>query len=171
VSPDDVLSRFRNLRRTRRGWSARCPAHDDRANSLSLAIGDDGRTLVNCFAGCRTSEITTAVGLSLRDLFADGHAPTRSSRTRALPPLEEARRDVLREAQQQPWSDDGVRLVYQLSDWIRLNRRKVHELRRLAAVDTETTWEILGRAARVETFVLAVEDELDDVLGRGGVDG
>jgi hypothetical protein len=45
----------------------------------------------------------------------------------------------------------------------------VHELRRLAAVDTETTWAILARAAAVATFVDAVEDELDDVLSGGAI--
>ena len=169
MSPDQVLARFRNLRRSRRGWTARCPAHDDRANSLSIAIGDDHRTLVHCFTGCRTSEIAAAAGLTTRDLFANGHAPSASGRARprALSPLEEARRDVLHLARRQPWADEGVTLVYQLSDWIRLNRKKVHELGRLAVAETESTWDILATASRVETFVHAVEDELDNVLAGG----
>jgi hypothetical protein len=168
VNPDEVIARFRNLRRNRRGWTAQCPAHDDRANSLSLAIGDDHRTLLHCFANCSAADIAAAVGLTTRDLFANGHASASArSRPRALSPLDEARRDVLRLAQQQPWARDGVCLVYELSDWLRWNRRKVRDLRRLAVADTETTWEILARAARVETFVHAVEDELDDVVTGG----
>lgn len=171
MSPDQVLARFRNLRRNRKGWTARCPAHDDRQNSLSVSIGDDHRTLLHCFANCSVSEIASAVGLNTRDLFADGHraAESTSRRQNWATPLEEARRDVLREAQRAPWADEGVMLVYQLSDWIRLNRKKVHELRRLAVHDTETTWEILARATRVETVVHAIEHELDDVLSGGAI--
>ena len=34
------------------GWSACCPAHDDRTPSLSLHDSDDGMALVHCHAGC-----------------------------------------------------------------------------------------------------------------------
>lgn len=39
------------------GWLCRCPIHDDRRPSLSLAQGDDGRLLVHCFTGCDPREI------------------------------------------------------------------------------------------------------------------
>ncbi len=51
------------------GWSARCPAHDDRSPSLSIAEGDDGRTLVKCHAGCKVEAICAAVDLSVVDLM------------------------------------------------------------------------------------------------------
>ena len=35
------------------GWMARCPAHDDRAPSLSIRDADDGKVLVHCHAGLR----------------------------------------------------------------------------------------------------------------------
>ncbi len=61
-------------------WMARCPveAHDDRTPSLSIAIGQDGRTLAKCFGGCSIEQVAGAIGLSTRDLFADsgnGSAP------------------------------------------------------------------------------------------------
>jgi putative DNA primase/helicase len=34
------------------GWVAKCPCHDDRKPSLSIKEGEDGRLLMNCFAGC-----------------------------------------------------------------------------------------------------------------------
>jgi hypothetical protein len=34
------------------GWTARCPAHDDRNPSLSITEDRDGRVLLHCFAGC-----------------------------------------------------------------------------------------------------------------------
>lgn len=52
-----------------RGHQARCPAHDDRRPSLSIAAGDDGRALIHCHAGCRVSAVVEALGLSQRDLM------------------------------------------------------------------------------------------------------
>ncbi len=34
------------------GWTARCPAHDDRTPSLSIRAAHDGKVLVHCHAGC-----------------------------------------------------------------------------------------------------------------------
>jgi hypothetical protein len=48
---------------------ARCPAHDDRHASLSIAEGKDGRILLHCFADCTTEAIVAALGLEMRDLF------------------------------------------------------------------------------------------------------
>ena len=39
------------------GWSARCPAHDDRTPSLSLRETGDGKVLVRCHAGCDQDEV------------------------------------------------------------------------------------------------------------------
>jgi hypothetical protein len=51
------------------GWSARCPAHHDRRNSLSVAEGEDGRVLVLCHAGCSTESVIAELGLDWPDLF------------------------------------------------------------------------------------------------------
>jgi DNA primase len=51
-------------------WQARCPAHDDRGPSLAIKDGGD-RTLLHCFAGCTAQDIVEAVGLQLRNLFAE----------------------------------------------------------------------------------------------------
>lgn len=53
-------------------WIARCPAHDDRMESLSIKVGTDGRVLLNCHAGCGTRDVVTAIGLTMADLFAEG---------------------------------------------------------------------------------------------------
>jgi putative DNA primase/helicase len=50
-------------------YMALCPEHDDREPSLSVGTGDDGRVLVNCFAGCATERIVERIGLRMRDLF------------------------------------------------------------------------------------------------------
>jgi hypothetical protein len=66
-----LLSRLDGVRRTGRGWSARCPAHDDHSASLSIAEADDGRVLIHCFAGCAAADVVAAVDLSLAHLFAE----------------------------------------------------------------------------------------------------
>jgi hypothetical protein len=69
-------------------YVACCPAHPDRNPSLSIAIGEDGRALVHCHAGCEPREVVAAVGLSLADLFPDRiqswSDPAEHRRVRAL---------------------------------------------------------------------------------------
>lgn len=50
-------------------FEARCPAHDDRAPSLSVAVGADGRVLLHCHAGCSADAIVDALGLRMADLY------------------------------------------------------------------------------------------------------
>jgi len=64
-----ILSRLEGVRRSGGGWSARCPAHEDRRASLSIGEGDDGRALVHCHAGCTADAICAAVGLRVADLM------------------------------------------------------------------------------------------------------
>lgn len=47
---------------------AKCPAHDDQRASLSVRVGDSGRVLVHCHAGCKVTDVLAAIGLSLADL-------------------------------------------------------------------------------------------------------
>jgi len=60
--------------------TARCPAHDDRNNSLSIREGDDGRVLAKCHAGCEFTAIAVALGLKERDFYPN-HDPVRAKRT------------------------------------------------------------------------------------------
>lgn len=82
---DDVLGRLDRVRPTTRGWSACCPAHDDRTPSLSIAEGDTC-VLVKCWAGCELNDIADAMGFHVSDLFyrpAQGHkARVRRSATK-----------------------------------------------------------------------------------------
>jgi hypothetical protein len=69
ITIEQVLERLRAVRKTARGWSARCPAHDDRSPSLSVAVGDDGRVLLYCWSGCTYREIVAALGFQPGDLM------------------------------------------------------------------------------------------------------
>src|SRR3954449_1440367 len=66
----DLLTRLGGIRKTATGWTARCPAHDDKQNSLSIHHRD-GKWLLKCHAGCGNEDIVAAIGLTLSDLFDD----------------------------------------------------------------------------------------------------
>ena len=65
----EFLGRLTGVKESSHGWQARCPAHDDKNASLSIAQGKDGRILLNCFAGCPVESVVGALGLHLADLF------------------------------------------------------------------------------------------------------
>lgn len=70
MSADTILDRLEGVRQTGPArWIARCPAHEDRAPSLSIRELADGRVLVHDFAGCEVHEILAHVGLNFADLF------------------------------------------------------------------------------------------------------
>jgi 5S rRNA maturation endonuclease (ribonuclease M5) len=54
--------------RGQRAASAQCPAHEDRAPSLSVT-GIEGQALLYCHAGCHTEDILAALNLTKADLF------------------------------------------------------------------------------------------------------
>lgn len=68
-SIDLVLSRLDRVRPYGKGYTARCPAHEDRTASLSVTAGDDGRLLLHCFAGCSVHDVVGAIGLTITELF------------------------------------------------------------------------------------------------------
>lgn len=63
------LQRLESVKPSARGFSARCPAHDDRGPSLSIKEGEGSRVLVHCFAGCAFQDVVAALGLTPADLF------------------------------------------------------------------------------------------------------
>ena len=64
-----ILSHLEGVRKSDGGWSARCPAHEDRRSSLSISTGDDGKILLHDHAGCSTEEIVAKLGLRMADLM------------------------------------------------------------------------------------------------------
>lgn len=80
---ETLLSRLDGVKKRGPGrWLAKCPAHDDRNPSLSVAETDDGKTLVHCFSACSPSDILAAVGLDMSDLFPERPADERRRRYR-----------------------------------------------------------------------------------------
>ena len=86
----DILDRLRKVRKLGNGWMACCPAHEDTNPSLSVGVGEDGRFLICCQAGCRTADVMQAIGLGLRDLFpadnaTSAHVPISAQKNRNTP--------------------------------------------------------------------------------------
>lgn len=81
---EDVLSRLEKVKRyNRESWVACCPAHDDKSPSLALKIGDEGRTLLKCWAGCPVESIVAAIGLNMADLMGESPQDYRGNHRRA----------------------------------------------------------------------------------------
>ena len=66
---DRVLKLLKNVKKTPNGYSAQCPSHDDHKNSLDIARGENGNTLINCKAGCTAIDICKKLGIKASDLF------------------------------------------------------------------------------------------------------
>jgi hypothetical protein len=156
MTVDALLERLQDVRRSQRGWIARCPAHDDRRPSLAIDQGADARILLHDRAGCRTDEILQALGLQFSDLF--GHA--RPDEARRRPPrsaLAEARYDALCAARRQPGFREHVQGQYLAADALRLADRVRAAARDTAAAD----WDQLALAAALTTEAEAMLAEIE----------
>ena len=67
-----LLERLEKVQKVPGGWQARCPAHQDKDPSLSIAKADDGRILIHCHAECPPLDVLAAIGLEFKDLFPEG---------------------------------------------------------------------------------------------------
>ena len=76
VKVNELLVRLERVRRNGKGWTARCPAHDDRNPSLSISE-ERGKILLCCHAGCSSEAICAAVGITMSDLFAQNESTPR----------------------------------------------------------------------------------------------
>jgi RecA-family ATPase len=93
ITPAELAERIRQHGSAVRGgptqWAAQCPAHDDRAPSLSIGTGTEGVPLVHCQAGCRPEDVLGAVGLTLADLMPDRDRPERPRVVATYPYVDE----------------------------------------------------------------------------------
>lgn len=80
----EAIAKALGGRKMGRGWMARCPAHDDRTPSLSIAVGRDRRLLLKCFASCGQDAVIDA-------LRARGLWPGRATGDREFVPEAEGR--------------------------------------------------------------------------------
>lgn len=74
LSPDSPVGRVLAAaggkpERAGKGWLVRCPAHADGTASLKVEVGNDGRALLSCKAGCDFASIVSSLGLEQQDMF------------------------------------------------------------------------------------------------------
>ena len=65
----EILDRLENVQQRGDSYTARCPAHDDNRNSLSVSPGDSGGVVLHCHAGCAPQDVVQAVGLTMLALM------------------------------------------------------------------------------------------------------
>lgn len=68
VLRETVLPKLDAVKKSGGGFMARCPVHEDRAASLSVAAGTTHPVVFHCHAGCTPEQICTAIGLDWSDL-------------------------------------------------------------------------------------------------------
>ncbi len=83
MSVEELVARL-DAKRSGNGWQARCPAHDDTSPSLSINLGDDGRILLHCFAGCQVDAICDALGISMKALSPNTRTTTQFTKDDAV---------------------------------------------------------------------------------------
>jgi hypothetical protein len=96
-----VVSKLPDPKRNNKGWTAHCPAHEDKNPSLSISEGDAGRALVHCHAGCTPAAITAALGLTLKDLMP----------AKALPQSKRARKLTAKAGEMFATADDALAVL------------------------------------------------------------
>lgn len=72
------LTRFQGVTGAGTTYMAKCPAHEDKRSSLSIALGRDGGIVLHCHAGCATEEILERIGLGMRELMPPGKSGGKS---------------------------------------------------------------------------------------------
>lgn len=76
-------------RKVGRDWVARCPAHADRVPSLSISVGNSGKVLIHCHAGCTQERVIQA--LRACGLWLPGRQQVRAIKKPATPTLRAAK--------------------------------------------------------------------------------
>lgn len=110
MSPvERILSKLPDAKKSGMGWSACCPAHEDRRASLSVGEGEDGRALVKCHAGCETEAVCAAVGLAMSDLM-----PTACMLPSPIKSKLQSASDKPRIVAQYNYCDEGNNLLFQV---------------------------------------------------------
>lgn len=75
----NILSLLKGVKKGSNGYTACCPAHDDKHASLSITTGDNGQILLCCHAGCSVNQIVEKLGLHISDLFPNNTNSAKSS--------------------------------------------------------------------------------------------
>ena len=182
MTTEEIAARL-DAKKSGTGWMAKCPAHEDSNASLSINEGDDGKTLLNCHAGCSFTEIVAKAGLKAADCFLD--KPRRTTTTKrnivATYPYTDANGTLLFESvryepkdfsQRQPdgnghyiWSLKAGEFVQgRGGDWCKVNKHTPANAPRRQFAGVQTV------LFRLPEILLGVKNELPIVIVEGEKD-
>ena len=74
---NELLNKLSNVKKCGKYYTALCPAHNDKKNSLSIRKEND-KILIYCHAGCDYNYILASIGLKARDLFLNNSTNTQT---------------------------------------------------------------------------------------------
>jgi len=78
ISLEGLLEKLEKATQTPSGgWKACCPSHEDENPSLTVAVGKDGKILMNCKAGCDFGKVVEALGMKPGDFFPETRSQQR----------------------------------------------------------------------------------------------
>lgn len=83
---DEFLARLENVRGSGDKRTARCPAHADHDNSLSIAQGDKVPIIAKCFAGCSIEQVCAALNIDVQEIMPPKNEPKGKRTKREEPP-------------------------------------------------------------------------------------
>lgn len=64
----DLIATLDDVETTADGYLVHCPAHSDSKQSLRLTVSEQGKVLLRCRAGCKTTDVVKALGITMKDL-------------------------------------------------------------------------------------------------------
>lgn len=102
MTVQEILSRLQNVKKNGNDYTARCPAHNDEKNSLSLSETSD-KILLHCHAVCATDAVCAAMNIEMKDLFL-------STNGNGKPKKKEIKRD---EVCAYDYTDENGELLFQ----------------------------------------------------------
>lgn len=107
MNVSDYLTKLQNVKESGpNSWKASCPAHEDNKPSLSIKVGDTGKILFKCFAGCSYDQIMHAL-----DIPQNGHNGHNGSYTQPVPIKQ--RRERRRVVARYDYTDENGTLLFQ----------------------------------------------------------
>lgn len=68
---NNILSLLKGVKKSSSGYTALCPGHEDRKNSLKVDAADDGKILLRCHTGCSFNDIVKSLNLKPSDLMPE----------------------------------------------------------------------------------------------------
>jgi putative DNA primase/helicase len=102
ISLPEITQKLHNVKKIAKGFSARCPNHDDAKNSLLLKEQPSGKITIDCMAGCRFNDVLARLDLKVKDLYPNEQTNGKKA---------EPKREIVKTYQ---YTDEADNLLYEV---------------------------------------------------------